>query len=191
MTRDPKPHGSAAQERIFVVLGLLVSLVLLLAHALLYEFLTDDAYISFRYARNLADGFGLVFNPGERVEGYTSLAWVLLLALAKQAGLSPVLASRLLGLLFGLGSFALLAVAPFPRATRSWAAVFLCLSLPVLFHFANGLETAAMAFLLTALFCCRRPWALAAVAASLVLTRPEGAVAVLLWIGVRRIGEPR
>ncbi len=42
----------------------------------------DDAYISLRYARNLSDGHGLVFNLGERVEGYTSFAWVVLLSAA-------------------------------------------------------------------------------------------------------------
>lgn len=44
------------------------------------EAIIDDAYITFRYARNLVDGAGLVFNPGERVEGYTSLLWTLLAA---------------------------------------------------------------------------------------------------------------
>jgi arabinofuranosyltransferase len=39
----------------------------------------DDAYISYRYARNLARGHGLVFNPGERVEGYSDFLYVLLL----------------------------------------------------------------------------------------------------------------
>jgi hypothetical protein len=39
---------------------------------------SDDAYISFRYARNLLDGNGLVFNPGERVEGYTNFLYVLI-----------------------------------------------------------------------------------------------------------------
>jgi arabinofuranosyltransferase len=39
----------------------------------------DDAYISYRYARNLARGYGLVFNPGERVEGYSNFLYVLLL----------------------------------------------------------------------------------------------------------------
>jgi hypothetical protein len=43
-------------------------------------FLVDDSYITFRYARNLAAGHGLVWNPGEPVEGYTNLLWVLLLA---------------------------------------------------------------------------------------------------------------
>ncbi len=41
---------------------------------------TDDAYIAYRYAQNLADGEGLVFNPGERVEGYSNLLYVLILA---------------------------------------------------------------------------------------------------------------
>ena len=36
-------------------------------------FLCDDAFISFRYARNLLEGHGLVFNPGEFVEGYWRL----------------------------------------------------------------------------------------------------------------------
>ena len=40
----------------------------------------DDAFISFRYARNLLEGHGLVFNPGEYVEGYSNFLWVLELA---------------------------------------------------------------------------------------------------------------
>jgi hypothetical protein len=39
----------------------------------------DDAYISYRYALNLASGQGLVFNSGERVEGFSNLLYVLLL----------------------------------------------------------------------------------------------------------------
>ena len=51
--------------------------VLLAWHADLAWFLTDDAFISFRYARNLLDGHGLVFNPGEYVEGYSNFLWIL------------------------------------------------------------------------------------------------------------------
>src|SRR2546422_6890197 len=40
----------------------------------------DDAFINFRFAENLAGGLGPVFNAGERVEGYTTPAWVFLLA---------------------------------------------------------------------------------------------------------------
>ena len=42
--------------------------------------LCNDAFISFRYARNLLEGHGLVFNPGEYVEGYSNFLWVLELA---------------------------------------------------------------------------------------------------------------
>lgn len=41
---------------------------------------SDDAWISYRYARNLAHGEGLVFNAGERVEGYSNFLYVLLIA---------------------------------------------------------------------------------------------------------------
>ncbi len=37
-----------------------------------YFWLNDDQMISMRYARNLAEGYGLVWNPGERVEGYSN-----------------------------------------------------------------------------------------------------------------------
>lgn len=40
----------------------------------------DDALISLQYAKNLVAGNGLVFNPGERVEGYTNFLWTLALA---------------------------------------------------------------------------------------------------------------
>lgn len=73
-----------------VGLGLVLSLGALLLHAGVYWFLTDDAFISFRYARNLSHGFGLVFNPGfERVEGYSNFLWVLLLAGLDRLGLVP------------------------------------------------------------------------------------------------------
>ena len=41
--------------------------------------LFDDAYISFRYSRNFAQGHGLVWNLGERVEGYTNFLWTVLI----------------------------------------------------------------------------------------------------------------
>ena len=53
-------------------------------------FLTDDAFISFCYVRNLLEGHGLVFNRGEYVEGYSNFLWVLeLAALWGAFGLRP------------------------------------------------------------------------------------------------------
>jgi arabinofuranosyltransferase len=58
----------------------------------------DDAYIALRYARNLVDGHGLVYNPGERVEGYTSLAFALIGAGALALGVPPIAAWKTLSL---------------------------------------------------------------------------------------------
>jgi arabinofuranosyltransferase len=44
--------------------------------------LFDDGMVSMRYARNFADGHGLVWNPGQDpVEGYTNLLWTLWMSL--------------------------------------------------------------------------------------------------------------
>ncbi len=58
----------------------------------------DDAFISFRYAANLVEGHGLVYNPGERVEGFTNLLWTLLLALPLALHVDPVAASTAMGM---------------------------------------------------------------------------------------------
>ncbi len=49
----------------------------------LFWFLTDDAFISFRYVSNSLAGHGYVWNapPFRPVEGYTSFLWVALLDL--------------------------------------------------------------------------------------------------------------
>ena len=49
-------------------------------HVAKYEGPFEDSFITYRYARNAAGGLGVVYNPGERVEGCTSLAWTLILA---------------------------------------------------------------------------------------------------------------
>ena len=70
-----------------------------------YFCLYDDAMISMRYAKNLAQGFGLVWNPGgERVEGYTNPLWVLFMA---GLHLLPIPASKM-SLLVQISAAALL-----------------------------------------------------------------------------------
>jgi arabinofuranosyltransferase len=56
-----------------------------------YFSLFDDAMVSMRYARNLAHGFGLVWNPGgERIEGYTNPLWVLFMSLVHLLPISQI-----------------------------------------------------------------------------------------------------
>src|ERR1051326_6227945 len=83
----------------FLALQLLVMLAFL---AFFHGVVGDDAYISFRYARNLVDGHGLVFNPGERVEGYTNFLWVLGIAAGLSLGASAETTSLSLGVVSGV-----------------------------------------------------------------------------------------
>ncbi len=151
----------------------------------------DDAFISFRYARHLASGHGLVFNLNEpAVEGYSSLAWVLILAAGARLGLALPALSQGLGLLLGIGTLLVLARRSLP------AAAGLALSLPWLYHTLIGLETCLMTFLVTVLVCfppdtLRRRAAGIAAAALLAVTRPEGLLFVLVWAAAVHLADRR
>jgi hypothetical protein len=61
------------------------------------DFVKDDAYISFRYAHNLVIGEGLVFNPGEYLEGFTNFLWTIMLAPFEAMGLDLFQVAEILG----------------------------------------------------------------------------------------------
>jgi hypothetical protein len=56
--------------------------------AAIWGYTVDDAYIVFRYARNLVEGHGPVFNVGERVEGFSSPLWLAVATIAEVLHLS-------------------------------------------------------------------------------------------------------
>ncbi|MDD0844992.1 hypothetical protein [Pseudomonas sp. Gutcm_11s] len=163
-----------------------------------YEFLQptiqiDDAYISYRYAQNLVDGHGLVYNVGERVEGYTNLLWTLLVAGGVAFGGSASLVGHWLG--FVSGVFLLLATFFYSRCLLPREMQWLALGAPILLYASNsfaawtisGLETPLFAAFVTAAMVAfvvgRIGWVLAfCVLAS--LTRPEGALLAALLLGI-------
>jgi hypothetical protein len=178
-----------------------------------WNFLVDDAYISFRYAKNFSGGQGLVFNPGEApVEGYTNFLWTLLLALGAKAGIPFTLAARLMGIASALGAacYACLTV-PFllrpksPGADPAWAALAGALTLAnagMILWAGAGLEAPLFALLLMAavyhslrLFQSPRfAWATvsAGILVLLSLCRPEAAaLAGLLALGFLRLPKDR
>jgi len=81
-----------------IVVMLFAGAVLAWHAASFLPFLADDSLISFRYVERLLDGHGLTWTEGPRVEGYSNLAWILLLALPGAFGVDIILASRILGL---------------------------------------------------------------------------------------------
>lgn len=195
MAGDEPPRASRALHVAIV----LVPVAILAVHAWMLSRVQgisciDDAYISFQYARNLVDGHGLVFNPGERVEGYTNFGWVMILAAVHAVGADLELASRVLGFVCGAGLITWV-TAWFVRRGSPWLAALVGLALALDGTIArwsqDGLETLFFATLV-AIATTTRVDELddgrTGVASSLVfagcaLTRPEGLVLFgLSWL---------
>ena len=167
---------------------LVASAAVLVWHSLQYNFVTDDAFISFVYSRNLAEHGELVFNPGlDPVEGYTNFLWTLLLGILMLVGLPPEVMSLVLGTGFAIGTLAVvfrLSQHLFERAS-AWdhvAPALLALTAGYACWSSGGLETQMFTFwVMLALHYYvtgdadaprlrRAGWALALAA----MTRPEG-----------------
>lgn len=147
--------------------------------ALLWGFVVDDAWISLRYARNLAGGEGLVWNPGERVEGYSNFAWVVLSAMAHSVGLPVASAMAILGLACAVATVAATAL-----VARRWhgdraaivAGAIVASSSGFALHAVAGLETALFALVAlvsVAALVERRALAFAVATSLAFLVRPE------------------
>ncbi len=129
------------------------------AHALFYFFAlgtdaVDDAFISFRYAQNAIRGAGLVFNPNERVEGFTNFLWTAASIPLEGARVDVGRASMLIGALFALGTLWLVTrftrVGGIPRAVGALAALLLAADGSFVLWGVAGLETPLFAFLIFA-----------------------------------------
>ncbi len=189
-----------------------ISTLTLLTHTHTYRFLNDDAFISFRYAHNWSRRGEVVYNIGERVEGYTNFLWVALLAAADHLGASIPSAALTLGALTGaLALLAALALAQEVTAGAERRAREVALLLPLTGALialsptfacwvSGGLEAPLLALLLTAALWRtsvawgegardpeRAAWAGAqggALLALATLTRPEG----LMFFGLAALG---
>lgn len=174
----------------------------------------DDAFITYRVARNLANGLGPVFNPGERVLSITTPGYMLLLAASSVLNQDFVA----LGLLWsGLGLLATGALLidasrleperhPLLASLAAAVAVALTLSNPLL-SAALGMETPLYLAALLAVFAAYRRalqqpaasqgWLLAtaAAAAAAFLIRPDGLLAGLVvgvhWLATQHRGAQR
>lgn len=111
----------------------------------------DDDFICFRYARHLLQGDGLVFNPGERIEGFTAPLWVLLIGAGLAVGWNPVtLSLTISALACGLAAWAVGSAWRTLRPESSWPvpALLVATSPALAFHGAAGLGTTLLAALL-------------------------------------------
>jgi len=180
----------STSEKIFA--GFLLAIALTMMWVL-PQFCYDDAFITFRYSRNLVEGNGLVFNIGERVEGYTNFLWMVLMSIPILLKTDPAVFSRVLGSILFVALLFLFRVTQsrlgLTRCVLSWIPLFvLATSKNLLMAFRGGLETGLFVLLVTwGVTRClhgpssvRRLFLTGMILGMAALTRPEG----ILFCGV-------
>jgi arabinofuranosyltransferase len=187
---------SAIPERVIFLCLFLATGVGLYKGWQVFWFLTDDAYIAFRYVSNSVLGLGYVWNaaPFQPVEGYTSFLWVVILDLTwKVTGVEPPKSANTIAFFF---SYLTLLVSGLLLFRMKWSCrlqsnrllfvallmIFLLLNRSYLAGSSSGLETAMFCFLVTvwvfvftSIVCPTRQalWG-SGTAACIALTRPDG-----------------
>jgi arabinofuranosyltransferase len=159
----------------------------------------DDAYVTFRYADNLANHSELTWNIGEDpIEGYTGIALPVALAILIKAGISPVLGSKVIGVmsffLGGLMLFLVLRKLAIRELVRG-IVLLLYFTAPFMFvHSLSGLETILFSTVIVAcvftLLLCLEPSRYQSLNETLLLflllfaslVRPEGVVLAVTYM---------
>jgi len=177
----------------FLLLGIVTRLWFIQETNLTYE----DSLISFRYAENLSEGGGFVYNTGEKILGTTSPLWTLLLALLRVAGYDNTIDSaRFLSLLFDTLTVLILMTTfcslKQPRFASLWAILFASSSgiVPITM---SGMETSLL--ILSMALAIRgialKTSLLAIGAAMTVLTRIDGLLFAVPFLAASLITDRR
>jgi hypothetical protein len=164
----------------------------LLARLVPGERTVDDAYITFRYTRNIVAGVGFAYNSGEHVLGTTTPLYTLLLVgLVLVTGLRDLMALALVinailgafsvGMLYTLGKRFVGHSVPATAAALLWAVAPFSVTFAI-----GGMETdLTIGLLLAAAYAhlTDRPRAMAVLTALALLARPDTAILLgLLWL---------
>ena len=126
---------------------LIISIVIALIMIIIFpKWTVDDAYIIFRYARNLATHSQLTWNLNEKpVEGYTGIILPFLITAAFKINVSPILASHLIGIIsYLIGGIYLFLLFKTIRIKNIISSIVILIysTTPILYtHVFSGLET--------------------------------------------------
>jgi arabinofuranosyltransferase len=181
--------------------------VIAMALAWSMRFVQDDAYISFRYARNLAEGHGLVFQPGDKVQGFTNPLWTMLLAIPHLLGRDPALFSQLVGVACAGGTVVVSFALARSLLRTTWQAIgavaVLLGCVTFVSYGTGGLETSLQTLLVTSVACLALTrasrndagvmtlLAVSVLSGLAMLTRLDSAVLVVPWSVVAWVAVDR
>jgi arabinofuranosyltransferase len=200
---EPAPGPDAVDSALFPRGGdwlrisepfLLPLLALIVSRVLLWitiPIAAEDAYITFRYAKNLAIGNGLIYNPGERVMGFSSPLWTVWNALGWRLTGAPVEWARASALVADALTLVLAAGMLRRHVGRAaaWCFAWFFAAWPFFAAVSvSGMETGVMFMLivLAAVLGERGSLGAGPALAALALVRPEGVVAAaVIALGAR------
>ena len=146
----------------------------------------DDAFITFRYVRNIITGQGFVFNIGERVLGTTTPLYTLYLAIVGKTGLDFILVGKLTNIVADTAGVVLLFVIVSRVYNRlsAWVVALFILVSPYNLQFsASGMETGIYTFLILFVLYLYEQGQfklMVLIGGGLVLVRPDGLLALVV-----------
>jgi hypothetical protein len=151
----------------------------------------DDAYITFRYAQNIAEGNGFVYNIGEHIQGTTTPLFTLLLSLARLLGFDIPASSVFLSalFLFILGIFAfLLTKEEEGNLVGIFTSTFVILNPWILQCIGNEMALHLCLHMALFYFLCNQKYSIAWIFAALAtLNRGDGIIITILLFTVQII----
>jgi arabinofuranosyltransferase len=202
MSKHPLQRRASPRSQthtLVAVGGLIILCLFYLTFMLRTAWLSDDSFISIRQVVNFTHGYGLTWNPGQRVQAFTHPAWFFLLSLCTKMTGEYLMTTLVVSLVVSLAAIVILFWGMKPRRNFSRAIlliVFLSSSTAFIDYSTSGLENPLSHFLLAILLVMgarNRPWTettsslFFTLAALLVLNRQDlallvGPLALYLWI---------
>lgn len=140
--------------RYLLLFFLLISLIIFLIWP---KWTVDDAFITFRYAKNWVQYGEINWNPGEDpVEGYTNFLWLVLIAAGLKAGVDPVTFTHIAGALIYFLCFVVIYLISrlfsFKKFSLLLLFALLVFNFDLYVHALSGLETILFIFLTLLIF---------------------------------------
>lgn len=157
-TKNTQTTSVKSDPRIIIVQLFYLTVVIFGIYRVInLSWVCDDIYITFRYVDNFLQGNGIVYNAGERVEGYTHFLWFVLLSFFRIFKLELSTISIFLGIISYIGIIAVFfLISRKIELKNKFILPFTILALSLNYDFAvwatSGLETSFYTFILSLTF---------------------------------------
>ena len=151
---EPEKTNTKGRFIAISVIAIIISII----YSYKLRWLGDDIFIGLRYVQNFLDGNGLVYNKGEKVEGFTDFLWIMLISFFSWLKCNPLNTVQTLGILSAVGTLTIFSVIVYKISSRLaiFIVPFVTIALALNYDFntwsTSGLEASFFSFLLSSSF---------------------------------------